>query len=104
MTLNFAYLLRNNAWTESSVQTELGSCIMDMWDWTTVIKVEGSDMKDETVTCILTYCVRLIYVNGFIMVQWLFLVTMNIPTSNCNEGMDCMCRQLTTCVLTPSEK
>ena len=30
--LNFVYLLRDNARTESSVQTELGSFIMAMWD------------------------------------------------------------------------
>ena len=30
--LNFLYLLRDNARTESSVQTELGSFIMAMWD------------------------------------------------------------------------
>ena len=30
--LNFVYLLSDNARTESSVQTELGSFIMAMWD------------------------------------------------------------------------
>ena len=39
-------------------------------------------MKDETVTCILTYCVRLTYANGFIIVRRLYLVRMNFPLSN----------------------
>ena len=52
-------------------------------------------MKDETVTCILTYCVGLTHVNGYIMVRRLYLVRMNIPTPNHNKGMDCMCRQPT---------
>ena len=30
-----------------------------------------------------------------------YLVRMNIPTPNCNEEMDDVCRQLTTSVLTP---
>jgi len=47
-------------------------------------------------TCFLTYCVGLTYMNGFIMVLWLYLVRMNISTPNYNEGMDYMCRQLTT--------
>ena len=58
-------------------------------------------MKDETVTCILTYCVRLTYVNGFIMVRWLYLkYSGNAEIATCSKPLyaaTCISRLLYTC-------
>ena len=83
-SVNFVYLLRDNARTESTVQTELGSFIMDM--------------KDETVTHVLCQA----YIREWNYNGAAALPSQNEhPTPNCNEGVDCICRQLTTCDLTP---
>ena len=38
--VRIVYLLLNNALTESSVQTELDSFMMNRWDWAIIFKLE----------------------------------------------------------------
>ena len=59
-------------------------------------------MKDETVTCMYSHVLCQAYIREWIYHGAAALPSQNEhPTPNCNEDMDCMSRQLTTCVLTP---